>query len=129
HRDARAGDEAPRRGDAFLQRRQLVLRLERIARSDQPPDAIEPQAPERQPSDEHMAFVGRVERTAEQADAHARRERRQTRNLLHETVCAASSSAWRSAVRASTMSSRPSPSMIRSSEYRVRLMRWSVTRP
>ncbi len=30
--DARAGDETPRRLDALLQRRQLVLRFERIAR-------------------------------------------------------------------------------------------------
>ena len=46
-------------------------RLQRVLRRDQPPHRIEPQAVERQPADEDMALVGRIERAAEQADRAA----------------------------------------------------------
>src|SRR5579863_491240 len=113
--DAWPDVEPPGGFDASFECGQSGHRLEWIAGSDQPPDAIELKPPQRQPGDEGVALVRRVERSPQQPDAHPRRKRRQARNGRHEAVCWASSSAWRSAVSASMISSRPSPSIIRSS--------------
>ena len=50
---------------------QPAVILERIARRQQPPDAIELQALDRKQADGAMRRVRRIERAAEQADAHA----------------------------------------------------------
>jgi hypothetical protein len=110
-------DVEPTRGlDAGVERRQARQRLQGIAGCHQPPDAVEREPAQRKPGDERMPLVRRVERAAKEADAHSGHEWRQARNGRHHAACAASSSAWRSAVSPSTISSRPSPSMIRSSE-------------
>ncbi len=77
HRLDRAGDDAAAIGEAargrqpLIERRHAALRLQRIAGRHQQPDLIEPQPPPCQLDDVAMACVRRIERTAEQADAHA----------------------------------------------------------
>ena|SRR5579871_2993819 len=108
--------EPPGGFDASVKCGESSRRLEGIAWGHQPPDPIKLKPPQRQPGDEGVALMRWVERAPEQPDAHPRRKRRQAWNGCHEAVCWASSSAWRSAVSASMISSRPSPSIIRSSE-------------
>src|SRR3984885_361193 len=114
--DARPDIEPARGLDAGVERRQASQRFQRIAGRHQPPDAVEREPAQRKTRDERMPLVRWIERSAEETNAHSRRERRQARNGGHNTACAANSSAWRSVVRPSMSSSRPSPSMIRSSE-------------
>ena len=52
-------------------RRHAAFRLQRIARRNQQPDLVQPQPPPRNPGDMQMAFMGGIERSAEQADAGA----------------------------------------------------------
>jgi len=56
---------------AFLQLVQAAIILKRIARRHQPPDAVEFQPLDRELADGAMRGMGRVERAAEQADAHS----------------------------------------------------------
>ena len=58
------------------ERRQLARVLQRIAGGDEPPDAIEPQAPQGEQARRSMPVMGRIETAAKEADAHARREGR-----------------------------------------------------
>src|SRR6185437_6167809 len=127
--DARPHIEPAGRLDARVEGRKPSRRFERIAGRREPPDAVERQPFQRKPGDERVPFVRRIERAAEKHDAHVPRDGGQARDRCHEAACWARSSAWRSAVSASMISSSPSPSMILSSEYRVRFTRWSVTRP
>src|SRR5688500_16260575 len=57
--------------DAFLQRRQPAGILQRIGRSDQPPDPVEAEPLHRQQAGGKVCLVRRVEGAAEQPDAHA----------------------------------------------------------
>src|SRR5262249_14871135 len=58
--------------NALLERRQPARVLERIAGGYQPPDPIEIEALHRQQTGGEMRVVRRIERAAEQADAHSR---------------------------------------------------------
>jgi hypothetical protein len=77
HRLDRAGHDASsirnraRGCQTLMERRHPALRLQRIARRNQQPDLIEPQSSSREFDDMAMAFMRRIERTAEQADAHS----------------------------------------------------------
>ena len=62
-----------RGGDALLQGGEPAGVLERIARSDQPPDAVELEPLEREQAGGEVGLVRRVESSAEQADPHAGR--------------------------------------------------------
>ena len=65
----------PARGlDARLKRRKPGQRFQRIARRHQPPDAVERESVQGEAGDQRVPLVGRIERAAEQADAHAGRE-------------------------------------------------------
>ena len=79
HVDAGVRCHFARGDEALLERRQGVRVLERIARGDEPPDAVEAEPFQRQQARGAMARVRRIERTAEQADLHASRMRRQPR--------------------------------------------------
>ena len=52
------------------QRRHAGARLQRIARRHQQPHLVQPQPPQRQCGDVPMPRMRRIERAAEQADAH-----------------------------------------------------------
>jgi hypothetical protein len=69
--DARMPDHLPRRRQPP---RHLggSVRFQRVARADQPPHAVEPERPQRPLGDVHVALVRRIERPAQQTDAHAR---------------------------------------------------------
>src|SRR5213592_170468 len=69
--DARIVGDLERSAGAFGEAVQSPGILERIARRQQPPDAIELQALDRKQADGAMRRVRRIERTAEQADTHA----------------------------------------------------------
>ena len=69
--DARIVGDIKRGVGAFGKAMQPAVILERIARRQQPPDAIELQALDRKQADGAMRRVRRIERAAEQADAHA----------------------------------------------------------
>ena len=69
--DARIVGDLERGVGAFGKAVQSAGILERIARRQQPPDAIELQALERKQADGAMRRVRRIERAPEQADAHA----------------------------------------------------------
>jgi len=56
---------------ALGQRTQSVVVLQRIAGAEQPPDAIEPEALDREQADGAVRRVRRIEGAAEQANAHA----------------------------------------------------------
>src|SRR6185437_6100216 len=64
-------------GDAFRQRRQFGVILQRIARGDEQPDCIEVKPLQRLQRDQPMPLVRGVEAAAEQADPHAAKSRRQ----------------------------------------------------
>jgi len=55
----------------LAERRHPALRLQRIAWRNQQPHLIEPKTPSREIDDVTMTRMRRIERTAEQADAHA----------------------------------------------------------
>ena len=73
----RAGHHATSVGDAargcqaLAERRHAALRLQRIAGRNQQPHLVQPQPPPRDFNDVAMTFMRRIERAAEQADAHA----------------------------------------------------------
>ncbi len=69
--DARIVGDIKRGVGALGKAMQPAVVLERIARRQQPPDAIELQALDRKQADGAMRRVRRIERTAEQAYAHA----------------------------------------------------------
>ena len=71
--DARMVRERARGGDALSERREPARVLERIARRHQPPDAVEPEPLHGDQAGGAMGVVRRIERAAEQADAHAGR--------------------------------------------------------
>src|ERR1700758_2687983 len=84
----------PARGlHARLERREPGQRLQWISGRHQPPDAVELETAQRKPRDERMPLVRRIERPAEEANAHSRRKGWQTRNRRHDAACAAKSSA------------------------------------
>src|SRR5690606_3697281 len=60
-----------------LERGEVTVVLERIARGHEEPDAVEPQALEALQHHQPMAFVDGVEASSEQPDAHAGGARRQ----------------------------------------------------
>ena len=62
-------------GDALRERGEPARVLERIARRHQPPDPVEAEPLHRQQAGREMRLVRRIERAAEQADAHAGRVR------------------------------------------------------
>ena len=70
-----------------------ALRFQRIAGRHQPPDPVEAEPRQREAGNKRVALVRRIERAAEEADAHARRERGQARYSGHASACWASSSA------------------------------------
>ena len=63
--------------DARRERREAARIFQRIAGRHQPPDAIEAEPLHRQQAGAAMRRVRRIERAAEQPDAHAGRMRRQ----------------------------------------------------
>ncbi len=67
-------DEGLRRRQTLLQRRHPGDRFQRVLRCDQPPHFVEIQQVKRRAAGKQMAFVGGVERTAEQADPAACRK-------------------------------------------------------
>src|SRR5207244_11025941 len=71
HIYARIAPHPARRVGALKKCVHAVMVLERIARRQQPPDAGEPQALEREQADGAMRRMRRIERAAEQPDAHA----------------------------------------------------------
>ena len=73
HVDARVMRERAGGRDALRQRGEPAGVLERIARRDQPPDAVELEPFERQQTGGEMRLMRRIERSAEQADPHAGR--------------------------------------------------------
>lgn len=70
--DARIARDLARRRNARGERGQSVRIFQRIAGRDEPPQPIEPQPRERNAGNKRVAFVRRIERAAEEADAHAR---------------------------------------------------------
>jgi hypothetical protein len=60
-------------GNSLLQWGEAAGVLERIARGDQPPDAVELEPFERQQAGGEVGLVRRIESSAEQADPHAGR--------------------------------------------------------
>ena len=60
-------------GNSLLQRREPAGVLERIARGDQPPDAVKLEPFEREQAGGEVRLVRRVESSTEQADLHAGR--------------------------------------------------------
>ena len=75
--DARVMGERLRGLDALLERRETACVLERIARRHQPPHAVETDALHGEQAGAAVRRMRRIERAAEQADAHAGRMRRQ----------------------------------------------------
>jgi len=69
--DARIVGHLVRGLDALIEIAQPPLLLERIARCHQPPHTVELQPLDREQADGAMCDVRRIERAAEQADAHA----------------------------------------------------------
>ncbi len=71
HPDARVARDRPCTSKPRRIFCEFTCFLERVLRRDEPPDFIEPKALHRLKRNMQMAFVRRVERTAEQADAAA----------------------------------------------------------
>jgi hypothetical protein len=65
------------RGDSLGQRRQAACVLERISRRNEPPNAVKLETLQGKKGGPEMSLVRRVESSAEQADPHAGRMRRQ----------------------------------------------------
>ena len=69
--DRRAAGHRPRRGHPRGHRRHVLRSsLKRVARRNQPPDFVEPERVERREADPAVPAVGRIERSAEESDAH-----------------------------------------------------------
>jgi hypothetical protein len=62
-------DQAPGAREPFRKRRHAGRGLQGILRRDQPPEAVEPKAREREPADREMGRMGRVEGAAVKPDA------------------------------------------------------------
>ena len=71
HPNRRVAGEAPRRGQTLFERRHTALRFKRVLRRDQPPEFIQIEPFDGLKADMKMAFMRRIERAAEQADARA----------------------------------------------------------
>src|SRR4030095_9676534 len=84
HRDARMVRKRARGRDALFQRGEAARVLQRIARRQHPPDAVEIEAVPGEQAGGAMRRMRRIERAAEQADARAARVRRQAD---HGLVC------------------------------------------
>src|SRR5215510_7654668 len=69
--DARVMRQRARRCDALGERTQAAGVLERVARSDHPPDSVESESAHRDQAGGTMRLVRRIEGAAEQTDAHA----------------------------------------------------------
>ena len=67
----RGWDVSARGSEALLERLEAARIFQRIARGDEPPDAVEPQALHRRRWLAARRLVRRIERPAEQADAQA----------------------------------------------------------
>src|SRR5208337_4567368 len=80
--DARMPRQGATSRHARLERRRRLRVLKRIAGRDEPPESIEPQAPQRDPRDREMTRMRGVEGAAKQADAQPRRMRGKTRDLV-----------------------------------------------
>src|SRR5262245_9750325 len=72
----------PRGFDAGLKARQLGWVLQGVARGDQPPHPVELEPPQRFVADRAMGLMRRIERAAEEPDAHAGRCLRRPRALF-----------------------------------------------
>ena len=72
-----SGTVAEGRGDAFAERGKPQRILQRIAGGDEPPHPIEPEPMHRQETGRAVRRMRRIERAAEQADAHAAAMQRQ----------------------------------------------------
>ena len=79
--DAGVAGELTRARDASRQRLHAVVALQWVLRRDEPPDLVETEAPQGFQADVAMAVVGRVERSAQKADA-ARRIARDARHRM-----------------------------------------------
>src|SRR5262249_51117789 len=66
------------RFNAFLERRHAGLGLERVLRADQPPDFIEIETLERIKAHRPVAFMGRIEGAAKEADTASGAQRIET---------------------------------------------------
>jgi hypothetical protein len=75
--DARMPGKGARGCDPVGQRRKAARVLEGISRRDEPPNAVELEASQGQESGAEVRLVRRVKSSAEQADPHAGRMRRQ----------------------------------------------------
>ena len=75
--DARVMREGACRGDSGGQRRQTARVLEWISGRDEPPDAVELETLQGKKGGAKMSLVRRIESSAEQANPHAGRMRRQ----------------------------------------------------
>ena len=71
---------APVRSLHPLRHRSRRIRLERVARRDQPPDLVQPAPFERLQRDVKMARMRGIERPPEQSDSHARERERYSRS-------------------------------------------------
>ena len=80
--DAGMTGELARARHAGRQRLHAVVALQRVLRRDQPPDLVEAEPPQRLEADVAMAFMGRIERAAQEADA----ARRVARHAGHRMV-------------------------------------------
>ena len=78
HEDARVAGERPGRLHAGGERGQAARFFQGIAGTDQPPDAVEADALQRELARMDMPAVRRVEGAAEEPDAQARRMGRKT---------------------------------------------------
>ena len=71
HPNRRVAGEAPRPGQTLFKRRHAALRFKRVLRRNQPPEFIQIESFYGLKADMKMAFMRRVKRAAEQADAPA----------------------------------------------------------
>ncbi len=85
--DRRVSGERAGGFDAFLERRQAAVVLEWIAGRDQPPDAVEAEPLSGEQAQRAVGVVRRIERAAEQTDAHAAGDGRQADVALQGRVC------------------------------------------
>jgi hypothetical protein len=84
--DPRIGADAPRGGDARLERRHAALRLQRILRRNKPPHLVEPEPLQRFEADVQVTGMGGIEGAAEQPDSLRRQSpERRTRQAQGRT--------------------------------------------
>jgi hypothetical protein len=75
--DARVTRECARGSDSLRQRSKTTGVFEWVARGHQPPHSIQPKSLEREQGGREMGLMRRIKCSAEQADPHAGRVRRQ----------------------------------------------------